>query len=62
MKNKIFELYKPESLKDFLEFYKANPEEKFVYVAQQPPANINMSRWLLCDIDKFFFRIIFIKR
>jgi hypothetical protein len=42
MKNKIFELYKPESLKDFLEFYKANPEEKFVYVAQQPPANINI--------------------
>ena len=42
MKNKIFELYKPESLKDFLEFYKANPEERFVYVAQQPPANINM--------------------
>ena len=42
MKNKIFELYKPESLKEFLEFYKSNPEEKFVYVAQQPPANINI--------------------
>ena len=42
MKNKIFELYKPESLKEFLEFYKTNPTEKFVYVAQQPPANINI--------------------
>ena len=42
MKNKIFELYKPDSLAEFLEFYKNNPEEKFVYVAQQPPANINI--------------------
>ena len=42
MKNKIFELYKPESLKEFLEFYKTNPTERFVYVAQQPPANINI--------------------
>jgi len=42
MKNKIFELYKPNSLEEFLEFYKNNPEEKFVYVAQQPPANINI--------------------
>jgi len=42
MKNKIFELYKPNSLREFLEFYKNNPEEKFVYVAQQPPANINI--------------------
>ena len=37
MKNKIFELYKPNSLAEFLEFYKNNPDEKFVYVAQQPP-------------------------
>ena len=42
MKNKIFELYKPNSLREFLEFYKNNPKEKFVYVAQQPPANINI--------------------
>ena len=42
MKNKIFELYKPDSLREFLDFYKNNPEEKFVYVAQQPPANINI--------------------
>ena len=42
MKNKIFELYKPDSLAEFLEFYKNNPEEKFVYVLQQPPANINI--------------------
>ena len=42
MKNKIFELYKPDSLTEFLNFYKNNPEEKFVYVAQQPPANINI--------------------
>ena len=42
MKNKIFELYKPNSLAEFLEFYKNNPEEKFVYVAQQPPRHINI--------------------
>jgi hypothetical protein len=42
MKNKIFELYKPDSLEDFLDFQKDNPTEKFVYVAQQPPANINI--------------------
>ena len=42
MKNKIFELYKPDSLAEFLTFHKNNPEEKFVYVAQQPPANINI--------------------
>ena len=28
MKNKIFELYKPESLKTFLEFHKDNPKER----------------------------------
>ena len=27
MKNKIFELYKPRSLEEFLEFYKNNPKE-----------------------------------
>jgi len=42
MKNKIFELYKPKSLADFLTFYKENPKENFVYVLQQPPANINV--------------------
>ena len=42
MKNKIFELYKPDSLASFLEFSKTNPKEKFVYVIQQPPPNINI--------------------
>ena len=42
MKNKIFELYKPKSLADFLEFKKDNPKENFVYVLQHPPANINI--------------------
>ena len=42
MKNKIFELYKPKSLEDFLSFKKENPEENFVYVLQHPPANINI--------------------
>ncbi len=42
MKNKIFELYKPKSLEEFLEFYKNNPEERFVYVVQQPAPNINI--------------------
>jgi hypothetical protein len=42
MKNKIFELYKPNSLQEFLEFYKNNPDEKFVYVIQQPAPNINI--------------------
>jgi len=31
MKNKIFELYKPKSLADFLEFKKDNPKENFVF-------------------------------
>ena len=44
MKNKIFELYKPESLANFLEFHKSNPNEKFVYVIQQPPPNINIKQ------------------
>ena len=42
MKNKIFELYKPSSLASFLEFHKANPKERFVYVVQQPAPNINI--------------------
>ena len=42
MKNKIFELYKPDSLASFLEFSKTNPKEKFVYVIQQLPPNINI--------------------
>ena len=42
MKNKIFELYKPKSLQEFLTFQKENPEESFVYVLQHPPANINI--------------------
>tara|TARA_R110002153_G_scaffold76663_1_gene197399 strand:+ start:28 stop:243 length:216 start_codon:yes stop_codon:yes gene_type:complete len=42
MKNKIFELYKPTSLESFLEFHKANPKERFVYVVQQPAPNINI--------------------
>ena len=42
MKNKIFELYKPKSLADFLAFKKENPKENFVYVLQHPPANINI--------------------
>ena len=42
MKNKIFELYKPKSLADFLSFKEENPKENFVYVLQHPPANINI--------------------
>ena len=42
MKNKIFELYKPKSLEEFLKFHKENPDESFVYVLQHPPANINI--------------------
>ena len=42
MKNKIFELYKPKSLDEFLIFKKENPEETFVYVLQHPPENINI--------------------
>ena len=30
MKNKIFELYKPDSLASFLEFHKSNPKEKCI--------------------------------
>ena len=42
MKNQIFELYKPKSLTEFLNFHKENPEETFVYVLQHPPQNINI--------------------
>ena len=42
MKNKIFELYKPKSLTDFLLFQKENSDETFVYVLQHPPQNINI--------------------
>jgi hypothetical protein len=42
MKHKLFELYRSQSLKDFLEFNKANPQENFVYVLQHPPQNINI--------------------
>ena len=42
MKNKIYKLYEPNSLKEFLEFYKKNPNEKFVYVIQHPPERINI--------------------
>ena len=41
MKNKIFELYKPNSLREFLDFHKNNPDENFVYVLHDP-----------CDIRK----------
>jgi len=42
MKNKIFELYKDNSLTEFLEFKNEIPKENFVYVLQHPPANINI--------------------
>jgi hypothetical protein len=29
-------------LRECLEFYKGNPKENFVYVLQEPPANINI--------------------
>ena len=42
MRNKLFDLYRPKQLAEFLEFNKANPDESFVYVLQQPPRNINI--------------------
>ena len=42
MRNKLFELYRPKQLAEFLEFNKANPNESFVYVLQHPPRNINI--------------------
>jgi hypothetical protein len=42
MRNRLFELYKPKQLAEFLDFIKAEPKEKFVYVLQHPPQNINI--------------------
>ena len=42
MKHRIFELYRSQSLKEFLTFHKENPKENFVYVLQHPPQNINI--------------------
>ena len=42
MKNKIFKLFDEKSLTEFLEFFKNNPKENFVYVLQEPPININI--------------------
>ena len=42
MRNRLFELYKPKQLAEFLDFLKQNPDESFVYVLQQPPQNINI--------------------
>ena len=42
MRNKLFELYRPKQLAEFLEFIKKNPEEPMVYVLQHPPQNINI--------------------
>jgi len=42
MKNILFELYKPDQLAQFLKFMKERPDEKFVYVLQHPPQNINI--------------------
>ena len=42
MRNRLFELYKPKQLAEFLDFLKENPDESFVYVLQHPPQNINI--------------------
>ena len=42
VRNKLFELYKPKQLAEFLDFLKENPNEDFVYVLQHPPQNINI--------------------
>ena len=42
VRNRLFELYKPKQLAEFLDFLKENPDESFVYVLQQPPQNINI--------------------
>ena len=42
VRNKLFELYKPKQLAEFLNFIKENPDEDFVYVLQHPPQNINI--------------------
>ena len=40
--SRVFELYRPKILAEFLQFLKDNPEETFVYVLQHPPQNINI--------------------
>ena len=47
MRNKLFELYRPKQLAEFLEFNKANPTESFVYVLQHPPTQgkFNLLKW-----------------
>ena len=40
--SRVFELYRPKILAEFLQFIKDNPEETFVYVLQHPPQNINI--------------------
>ena len=42
VRNKLFELYKPKQLAEFLDFLKENPNEDFFYVLQHPPQNINI--------------------
>ena len=42
MRNRLFELYRPKQLSEFLDFIKENPDEDFVYVLQHPPQNINI--------------------
>ena len=42
MRNRLFELYRPKQLAEFLSFIKENPSESFVYVLQHPPKNINI--------------------
>tara|TARA_R110000764_G_scaffold11429_1_gene34299 strand:- start:1935 stop:2348 length:414 start_codon:yes stop_codon:yes gene_type:complete len=42
MNNEVFELYKKDSLAKFLDTLKTKPEQKFVYVLQHPPANMNI--------------------
>jgi|TARA_R100000030_G_scaffold95996_1_gene83828 hypothetical protein len=42
VRNRLFELYRPKQLAEFLSFIKENPSESFVYVLQHPPKNINI--------------------
>ena len=42
MNKEVFELYKKDSLAKFLDTLKNEPEQKFVYVLQHPPANMNI--------------------
>jgi len=57
MKNKIFELYKPKSLADFLAFKKENPKENFVYVLQHPPANFGPDSQIIFSSSPFVFKM-----